>query len=171
EANDPRAHFATNGVHENGRILSMIFTATQITWGTQPARLITIRDTSEMQRAEDSAAQRRDNGVDMIGCFDLSFRLTFVNSAYARHYKLSRTEMLNRDVRDFLCDDEREGFMFNLTKLTQTAPSCRMQVQGENGDLFDWIDHAVFDAEGNPVEYQRVGRDISDAVSSLVTHC
>lgn len=170
EANEPRAHFSTNGLHESGRMMSLIFTATQITWGTTPARLITIRNTTDVRKDEDSLRSALDNGMDMIVCFDTNFRMTFTNSAFARHHGVCRTEIIGKDVRDFVSDTDRAAFMENLAKLTPENASVRMQVQGMVGDVLDWIDHAVFDEAGNPIEYQRIGRDITEVVNCLVTH-
>lgn len=169
EANEPRAHFATNGLHESGRLLSMIFTATQITWGATPARLITIRNTSDTRKEEENLHTARDNGVDMIVCFDPNFRTTFANAAFARHHNVSRTEIIGRDVRELITREDRPTFQTNLTHLSPDHASVRTQTQGLLGEVMDWIDHAVFDEAGNPIEFQRIGRDISDLVSGLVT--
>jgi PAS domain S-box-containing protein len=128
---------------------------------------VTIKDTSEMQRLEQIASTRRDNGVDMICCFDLNYRITFSNTSFAQHYGVSRSELLNRDVRALMTDIEASVFMGNIEGLTPDKPSSRMQIQ-TGVQLCDWIDHAVFDDDGKPIEFQRVGRDISDVIANLL---
>lgn len=167
EANDDHTHFAAQGLHNNGDHISVIFTGTRIIWAGRPARLVTIKDTSSMNRSAEHAAARRDNGVDMICCFDLNYRITFTNSSFAKHYSMCRSELLNRDIRALMTAVEAEVFINNTEALSVAQPSSRIQIQ--IGDqLCDWIDHAVFDEEGNPVEFQRVGRDISDVVANLL---
>ncbi|RYY06271.1 MAG: hypothetical protein EON55_23755 [Alphaproteobacteria bacterium] len=56
--------------------------------------------------------------------------------------------------------------MANIQGLTVSMPSSRIQIQ-EGTEMYDWIDHAVFDDDGVAIEFQRVGRDISDVVASL----
>jgi PAS domain S-box-containing protein len=167
EANDDHTHFVAQGLHNNGDHISVIFTGTRIIWAGRPARLVTIKDTSEMNRSAEQAAARRDNGVDMICCFDLNYRITFTNSSFAKHYSMCRSELLNRDIRALMTSVESEVFINNTEALSVAQPSSRIQIQ--IGDqLCDWIDHAVFDEYGNPVEFQRVGRDISDVVANLL---
>jgi PAS domain S-box-containing protein len=167
ESNEDHTHFVAQGLHNNGEYISVIFTGTRIMWSGRPARLITIKDTTEMNRSAEIAAARRDNGVDMICCFDLNYRITFTNASFARHYSMSRSELLNRDIRALMTAVEAEVFINNTEALSVAQPSSRIQIQ--IGDqLCDWIDHAVFDDEGKPVEFQRVGRDISDVVANLL---
>lgn len=166
EANDDEAHFCVQSLHANGTHMPVVFLATRITWSGRPARLITIKDTSDLPQPEEISA-RRDNGVDMICCFDLNYRITFANASFLNQYGLTRSEILNRDIRFLMTSIETAQFMNNLDGLTVDSPSSRIQTQ-EGGLVFDWIDHAVFDDAGNPIEYQRVGRDITAAVAGLI---
>jgi PAS domain S-box-containing protein len=172
ERDASHCHLAVRGLAASGKSLNLMFTATQIVWNEKPARLITMKDVTDMRRLEEIAAHKRDNGVDMVCCYDTKFRITFANQSFARFHNRSRAELLNKDIRTLLPSEHLAAFLANIAKLDEKQHSCRMQVQiTEDGPtrVQDWIDHAVFDAEGNAVEYQRVGRDISEVVAGLIT--
>lgn len=57
---DATQHFSVRGIHASGCSLNLIFTATRITWDNKAARLITIKDVTDMRRLiEASELSRR----------------------------------------------------------------------------------------------------------------
>lgn len=164
-------HFAVEGVHSSGRLLNLVFTLAQIQWEGKNSVLATIKDVTELRRLENMVAMKRDNGIDMVCCYDPTFRVTFVNQTFARSMGMKRKDAVGLDVRDLMEADDRETFLEAVASLSPATPATRTQVQraDTNGReiIQDWIDHATFDADGNPVEYQRVGRDIADAVQAV----
>lgn len=168
---DSKRHFAVTGITETGDILDLIYRATTIKWHDETARLITVKEVTDMKLLEE-LAKTRDNGVDMVVCFDRKFRITFANQSYARKVGALRAELLGKDIRDFVDPSERETFLNNIANLGVANPSCRVQVQvkGDAGyRVYDWIDHAIVDNNSEIIEYQRIGRDITGVVESLVS--
>jgi PAS domain S-box-containing protein len=163
------SHFPIIGRKRDGFQIPLAFTATAIVWNDAAARLITLKDANAMRRIEETVTQR-DNGIDRVVVFGRDFRVTFANRTFAISHDLDERAVLNRDIRDLLSDEERAALLTSIATLTPETRSCRMQVPSQDGtSISDWIDHAVFDARGEAVEYQRVGRDLSLTVATLVT--
>lgn len=162
---DTNPHYVVEGMHESGRHLTLVFTVTEITWENEVAVLTTIRDVTEMRRLEQIVAMKRDNGVDMICCFDPSFRITYVNQTFAGFYNERVRDLIGRDVRDFVPD--RDVYTETITALSREKSSFRSFI--EEKDVFhDWIDHGIFDEAGNALEFHRVGRAIENDLAQAI---
>lgn len=164
-------HFVVEGVHSTGKLLDLVFTLTQIQWEGQNAVLATIKDMTEMRRLENMVAMKRDNGIDMVCCFDPTYRVTFANRTFAASLGQKRRDLVGMDIRDLLGEDEREAFTQGIASLSPGVPAHRSQVVTTDASgceiVKDWIDHATFDADGRIIEYQRVGRDIAGALCAV----
>lgn len=158
-------NFLVEGLHESGRVLTLMFTVTEVEWEGGTAVLTTIRDITEMKRLEKIVAMKRDNGVDMICAFDPAYRITFVNQTFAIKHATTISALLGTDVRD-LADNALE-FQHVIEALGVDVPAIRSHVQV--GDEFqDWIDHGIYDDGGKIVEYQRVGRLITRSLTDAI---
>jgi PAS domain S-box-containing protein len=154
-------HYTVTGIDENGNILNLVFRSTKIIWRDVPARLITVKGITPSNSPPTS-------DIDFLVTFNTRFKITSANQAFAELYGRSKSEVLSMDIRTLM----DEGYEETLRNLTEDSPSYRSQDQIEKGVshlIIDWIDHAVFNEDGEPCEYQRVGRDITDVISSLVS--
>lgn len=168
-----RATVQASATLNDGTSVQLLFSGGEITWNNEPASLITVKDVSEMSRLETDVLGRRDNLLDMIVCFGGDFAITFANEAFCKMAQKSAAELLGSDVRDLLPEGERDTALLNLRSLSPEAPTRRVQIHIPHQDgprLQDWIDHATFDSKGNPVEYQRCGRDITDVLNNLLNN-
>lgn len=90
----------------------------------------------------------------------------FVNEAYCRYLKRSRDEILGHVVAPEIPAEERERLARHFKGLTPEHPFGRIDhrtiLPGGKVTWQSWVDHAIFDECGKLVEYQSVGRDISD---------
>lgn len=92
--------------------------------------------------------------------------LTFVNSAYARHYGVPPEQMLGRNLLEFVPAEARDAVAAHLreaaargeasTGLNQTA------ARGGEPRWVAWTNRALRDAEGRCVAIHSVGRDVTD---------
>ncbi|MEB3830063.1 PAS domain S-box protein [Phormidium sp. CCY1219] len=94
--------------------------------------------------------------------------LTFVNQAYCRFVGMSREACIGQPMNRMVCDADRdkiERYHQSLLKLTPEEPVRTIEhqalVQGE-ARIYHWSDRAIFDGTGNIIEFQAIGRDISD---------
>lgn len=162
---DGSSPFGVRGTDQRGKTLNLLFTTSRITWQQDHALLVTIKDMADTK----DFTMRRDNGVDMILRFDASFRIISANKCYADYVGEDRADLINGDARAFIECDAPDVFYAALTGLTPERPSLRSVTRRTvEGTLMihDWVDHAVFDNKGSPIEYQRTGRDITHYVST-----
>ncbi|MBX3434840.1 MAG: PAS domain S-box protein [Pirellulales bacterium] len=91
---------------------------------------------------------------------------TFVNEAYCRYFQRTRDQLLGRNFLDFIVDAERETFLRSTESLTpaQSSIAYDQHVYRPDGSIgcIQWSDRAFFDADGRPIEYQSVGRDVTE---------
>lgn len=161
KAEPSEGHYTVSGIDEDGNILNLVFRSTKIIWRDVTARLITVRGITPSQSAPTS-------DIDYLVTFNKRFRITSANQAFANLFGKAKSEILNVDIRTLL----DATYKSTLAGLTEENPSCRSQDQMETGEthvIIDWIDHAVFSEDGLICEYQRVGRDITAVISSLVS--
>ena len=92
--------------------------------------------------------------------------LTFVNGAYARYFGKSREELVGVNFLIYLPEEEREVIHQVVSQLTPEKPfhTYTHRVIAPDGSVrwMEWTDRALFDPEGNLVELQSVGRDITE---------
>lgn len=90
---------------------------------------------------------------------------TFVNGAVCRFYGKTRDELLQESVFDFIHEQSRPALREKLSQLSPAQPTATAElcILHPDGRLLwqEWTDRAVFDASGEVVEYQSVGRDIT----------
>ena len=92
--------------------------------------------------------------------------LTFVNDAYCRYIGQSREELIGTPFAKFLLPEDREAARQILATLTPENPivtSEHRSFDSEKGVRWQqWTDMAIFDPAGRIIEYQSVGRDITE---------
>lgn len=90
----------------------------------------------------------------------------FVNDAYCRYFGFTREEILGRRFKPVIADEDRERVRQFFESLTEQNPvgSIEHRIIIPDGKIRwqRWSDRAIFDADGTLVEYQSVGRDITE---------
>ncbi|TAN44946.1 MAG: PAS domain S-box protein [Nitrospirae bacterium] len=123
----------------------------------------------ELRRSESRYRAVVEDHPDLICRFVRGGILTFVNDAYCRYFGSGRDELLGRSFLEFVPEADRDGIEKNLSLITKDNPSRTYdhRVVLPNGDVHwhHWHDVGIFDGYGNPVEYQSVGRDITEMLS------
>lgn len=100
--------------------------------------------------------------------------LTFVNDTYCRYHERPASELIGRRVLDILPPEESKLVAAHLehnlaTMRTRGMISHETQFLSLSGREYWmlWIDSPVYDEKGNIVEYQSVGRDVTDRHQAL----
>ena len=99
-------------------------------------------------------------------------RLSFVNDAYCCYYGRRRDEILGHTYNEFTLtiSEDRERDTMHLSSLTPEHPSAIIELRRQlpNGGMryVQWTDTALFDAGGQLVEVQSVGRDVTDRIAA-----
>ena len=90
----------------------------------------------------------------------------FVNDAYCRYFNKTREGVIGHKFQPVLFFDDRKHMREMLASLTPENPvgSIRQRVIFPDGRIRwqSWVDRAIYDESGALVEYQSVGRDITE---------
>lgn len=92
----------------------------------------------------------------------------FVNEAYLRYFDKKRDEIENKVFIPEVPPEDRPLIRAHFTSLTPGHPvgSINHRIIMPNGTLRwqRWSDRAIFDEQGRVIEYQSVGRDITERI-------
>ncbi len=143
-----------------------------VEWKGENARIKVIRDITHLKDVEQILHMSReryksitDNTFDVVACYGKDLGLTFVNQTFLDYFGKPfepNTSLLEAiDIRD------HQRVLSHLTEITSDAPVKRtlhrVSYYGETRWL-DWIDRAVFDDNGEFLEFQGIGRDVTDYI-------
>lgn len=104
--------------------------------------------------------------TDLVCGFNPDGTLTFVNKAYCDYFKMTKEDLIGANFMNFLPEKERPRLREYLSRFSPANPIQTIQ---HNTILPDgqirwqyWIDQAIFDPDGTLLEFQSVGRDITE---------
>jgi len=134
-------------------------------------------DITERKRAEEVLQESEnryrnvvEDQTEFICRFTPDGTLTFVNDAYCRYFGLKRDECIGKRHTVALPPDDVSLMNEHIRSLTLENPvaSIRQRIIMPSGEVRwqRWSDRALFDKDGHVVEYQSVGRDITDVVKA-----
>ncbi|NEO30866.1 MAG: PAS domain S-box protein [Symploca sp. SIO3C6] len=129
---------------------------------------ITDRKQAEEEQRRSEARYRAivEDQTELICRFCPDGKMTFVNDAYCRFFGKQRQEIIGQSFFPLIHNQEaREHIEQHLKALSQENPVGMTEelvttAKGENCWL-QWSNRAIFDQQGELVELQAVGRDIS----------
>lgn len=121
---------------------------------------------AELRQSRECCRAIVEDQTELICRFAPDGTLTFINDAYCRYLGQSRETLLSRDVFQLLPPEYQEKTRTHLHGLTstKTAATREWEVAMPNGKSAwqQWTDRAIFDEEGQLIEFQSVGRDITE---------
>jgi len=132
-----------------------------------------IRDITDRKRAEEAlreSEERYRNVVEDQTEFICRFlpdgTHIFANDAYCRYFNMRREEIVGHKFRPALHPEDRDTVKHLFGTLTPTHPvvNINQRIIMPDGSLKwqQWSDRAIFDPNGRVIEYQSVGRDITE---------
>ncbi len=90
---------------------------------------------------------------------------TFVNTAYARFLGEPPEKLIGGSVMRFVHPDDLASVRAQSAKLTAAHPTVtyesRARLANKETRWMQWTDRAIFDKDGQVIEYQSAGRDIT----------
>lgn len=104
--------------------------------------------------------------AELISRFQPDGKITFVNEAYCHYYNKKEEELIGKTFYLSVYEEDKEKVAENIKKLNPDHPinTIEHRVVLSNGEIRwqQWTDSAVFDENNNLIEYQSVGRDITE---------
>jgi PAS domain S-box-containing protein len=129
---------------------------------------ITDRKQAELALSKREAQYRAivEDQTELISRFLPDGTFCFVNAAFCRYFQVERHEILGQPYIPLLFTTDRDHVLQQVQSLSAENPVMlvenRVIVQGEIR-WTQWNNRGLFDAQGQLLEYQSVGRDITAA--------
>jgi PAS domain S-box-containing protein len=132
------------------------------------AVLVGERDESlaKLKESEERYREVVNSQTDLICRFRPDTTLTFVNEAYCRYFGRPREELLGRSFLDLLPESARVATGEHVQSLVRNPRviANEHEVLRSDGSIGwqQWLNHAVRGRDGRVMEFQGIGRDITD---------
>jgi PAS domain S-box-containing protein/putative nucleotidyltransferase with HDIG domain len=131
------------------------------------------RDITDRKKAEEALRRSEEQyraivqqQQEVIVRYSPDWKVVFANDAYCRYYQTTCDEILGTPMTPHIPSEHRQETLEGLQKLTPESPTRISEEETilPSGETRwqQWVDMALFDSKGDIVEYQSVGRDISD---------
>jgi PAS domain S-box-containing protein/putative nucleotidyltransferase with HDIG domain len=140
-----------------------------------PVRMIgNIQDITERKQAEitlrESATRYRavvENQSEFIVRWKPDGARTFVNEAYLRYFGLTPDEALSSGFMPLVLEEDRSAVEAKISRLLSGRSQSETDVHRiikPDGSVGwqEWTDYAVYNDQGKLVEFQSIGRDITE---------
>lgn len=130
---------------------------------------INVTDQRQAQQALRASEERYRNIIDdqseYVCRYDANLRMTFGNRAYCEAYGFSPDEVVGRSILDLVPPEIHSRLWDYLGTLTPDHPTGFSVHPSQQSDgtmhWVEWKDRAILDEQGQIIEYQGVGRDIT----------
>jgi PAS domain S-box-containing protein len=130
-------------------------------------------DITERKRAEETLKQTEEryrnvveDQTEFICRFLPDGTHIFVNDAYCRYFDKKREDLIGHHFKPVLHPEDRGMVALHFTSLTSTHPVVNIdqRIFMPDGSIRwqQWSVRAIFDPNGRIIEYQSVGRDITE---------
>ncbi|MBM4428970.1 MAG: PAS domain S-box protein, partial [Chloroflexi bacterium] len=148
--------------------------ANQAAMAIENARLYQAREHEllERQRTEEALRQSEaryraivEDQTELISRFRPDGTLTFVNDACCHYLNQTREELLGRSIFQDIPAEDQQRVCDLLVSLSHDRPVGQIEnrVIASDGSVrwMQWTDRAILDEQGQVVEFQSVGRDVT----------
>jgi PAS domain S-box-containing protein len=164
-------HYEFRFIHKNGGLRDAALIAAMIP-GTKKS-VISLRDITELKKIEKALHESEEryrsvveDQTEFICRFLPDSTHIFVNDAYCRYFNKKPEEIIGHQFRPLLYSEDREIVARHLASINPEHPVMDIDQRIIMPDYSirwqRWSDRAIFDENGRVVEYQSVGRDITE---------
>lgn len=128
---------------------------------------ITARKQAELALQQSEARYRAivQDQTELIARFRSDTTVLFVNDAYCRYFDIHPQDLIGKSYNPIIYEADQE----RVAELVQSMSAANPTVTIENRVVVNgevrwtqWVNRVFFDQQGNLIEYQAVGRDITD---------
>jgi PAS domain S-box-containing protein len=167
------ADFQYRLIRKDGQVRWLETNSAAITYSGKTATQIVMIDITERKQYEEELLRRQhlyhavvEDQTELICRFSPDGKLTFVNEAYCRYFKRKPEELVGRKFTPLIVRKHRHDVMNRIARLSRKRPieTHEEQIIAPDGSIHwqQWTNRAIFDKDGRLIEYQAVGRDITE---------
>ena len=162
--------------HKNGELIHQNTTISPLRDSTgRITHFIAVkRDVTEQQKAEAAIRESElryralvETQTEFVTRSTRDGKLLFVNEAYSRYHGVPRETMLSPEWNDwdFIAPEDRDRHRDEVAEMTLDAPTrmfdLRTILPDGSQHWEQWVSTGIFDANGELIEFQAVGRDVT----------
>lgn len=106
-----------------------------------------------------------EDQMDLIVRFSLDGTVLYVNEPFCRFFDFRQENLIGHSFAPVVYELDREFVIQAVQSMSLENPTITIEnrvVARQQIRWTQWINHAIFDASGQIIEFQAVGRDISD---------
>jgi len=159
---------------KNGTILDVLFAADEISINGEKCWVSSSTDISALKRTENELRKFTSRYQDIIEeqteliCrYQADGNITFVNEAYARYFGKSLAELIGHNFIPHIPEPDLALISRRLAGISRDNPEAdfehRVIMPDGRVRWQQWSHRGIYAADGRLVEYQAVGRDITDS--------
>ncbi|MEN9870567.1 MAG: hypothetical protein RLZZ171_1555 [Cyanobacteriota bacterium] len=122
-----------------------------------------------LRQSEERYREIIDQQTELICRFSPDLTLTFVNQAYSRYFGSTPEQLIGQNFLNLIPESDRSAVQQQITQLSMATPenavfSHEHPILKPNGEIGvqQWLNRAIFAQNGQLIEFQAVGRDISE---------
>ncbi|MBZ0282886.1 MAG: PAS domain S-box protein [Anaerolineae bacterium] len=162
-------------IHQTGRLIWVKLTINLVRdeQGEPDYFVSVVEDITSLKQAEQQLIQSEEryrhiveDQTDLISRYRPDLTLTFVNTVYSSLFGKTPEELLGRHILEFVPLEEREWVAAHIHSLNPVHPIAisenRLILPDGTTRWFQWTNRITVDKAGEIVEYQSVGRDITE---------
>ncbi len=172
---NPPSIYDVKIVRGDGETRDVEVSTAAIQYHGRPASIAVMRDITDRKRVQEELkiSEERYRSVvedqtELICRYKPGGKLTFVNKAYCRYFNKSQEELLNSEFLPLITADDLIAVENAVKSISKETPAViiKHKIVKPNGEIAwqQWTNRANFDDNGNIIEYQAVGRDITDSM-------
>ncbi len=124
----------------------------------------------KLRQSEEQYRAIIEDQTEMICRYQSNGRITFINEAFCRFWRLSRDEIIGTHHMTYVPREERTRIHAQVSSLTSACPAVSYEYRLQRWDgEYRWLqrtDRAIFDEKDRVLEYQSVCTDISERRSA-----
>ncbi|MCI0713030.1 MAG: PAS domain S-box protein [Chloroflexi bacterium] len=137
------------------------------------AKDITDRRLAELELRQSEARYRQvvETQTELINHYNIqTLELTFVNPAYCRFFDKTFDEAIGMNILTTVPEEEQErivAYARDLYEKPRISENVGRVIAGDGSiRIINWVDQVILDDDGQPVEGQSIGTDITELVEA-----